>query len=292
MSGGRWRRPLLIALAVVLGLTYAGYRAVSDVSANTSASAGASSAGEPEAVRPLVSDCSGGFVVLSFDDGPRQHSAELLDRLRALDLTAVFFWSGHNIEGRGELVRRAVAEGHVLGNHTQSHANLTTGELPSGDRVVPWGAEQIREELRRTNDLLVANGAPVPQLYRPPYGAVNRQVDDVAQSLGLRLVMSFGHEPSDNLIDAHDTEGISAAEIAANVVGPMRNGSIITMHDGLGQATRNSIDALQPIVDAMNERSLCAATEVRPDATGRILQFPEPAGDQVPSSAPKASANG
>ncbi|WP_347058988.1 polysaccharide deacetylase family protein [Blastococcus sp. HT6-30] len=287
MNRGRRGRPLLAALAVVLGLTFAGYRVVSDVSATP-----APSAEEPAAVRPLASDCSGGYVVLSFDDGPRQHTGELLDRLRDYGLRAVFFWSGHNVEGRGELVRRAVAEGHVLGNHTQSHANLVTGRLPGGDMVVPWGEAQIRDELRRANDLLVANGAPIPELYRPPYGAVNRQVDDVAQTLGLRLVMSFGHGASDNLVDSHDSEGISAEEIAANVVGPMRSGSIITMHDGLGQATLNSIEALQAIVDAMNERGLCTTTEVRPDAAGRILEFPEPAGDQVPSSAPKASANG
>ncbi|MGY2066382.1 polysaccharide deacetylase family protein [Blastococcus sp. SYSU DS0619] len=289
MRRGPWQRVLPVALAVVLGLGFAGYRVASDVATNQVASVDAASAGSPD-LRPLDSDCSGGYVVLSFDDGPRQHSAELLDRLDALGLSAVFFWSGHNIEGRGELVRRAVAEGHVLGNHTQSHVDLTTGELPSGDRVVPWGAAQIREELMRTNELLVANGAPVPQFYRPPYGAVNRQVDDVARTLGLQLVMSFGHDASDNLVDSHDTEGISTAAIAANVVGPMRDGSIITMHDGLGQATLNSIDALQPIVDAMNERGLCTTTEVRADATGRVLEFPEPA--QVPSSAPNASANG
>ncbi|MGY1886097.1 polysaccharide deacetylase family protein [Blastococcus sp. SYSU DS0753] len=287
----RRRRMLLVALAVVLGLTFTGYRVVSDVSGSEVASAAPASAGEPVELRPLTSDCSGGYVVLSFDDGPRQHTGALLDRLRDLGLSAVFFWSGHNIEGRGELVRRAVAEGHVLGNHTQSHANLTTGELPSGEQVAPWGDAQIREELRRANELLVAEGAPVPDLYRPPYGAVNQQVDDVAQALGLRLVMSFGRDASDNLVDSHDTEGISAEEIAANVVGPMRDGSIITMHDGLGQATLNSIEALQPIVDAMNERGLCATTEVRPDATGRMLE-PGPTAVQVPSSAPKASANG
>lgn len=285
------RRPLLAALAIALGLTVAGHQVVSDVRSSAAASAEPAPVAAPAQVRPLTSDCSGGSVVISFDDGPRQHTGALLDRLRDLRLNAVFFWSGHNVEGRGDLVRRAVAEGHVLGNHTQTHADLTTGELPSGEQVSPWGDAQIREELRRASELLVAEGAPQPELYRPPYGAVNQQVDDVAQELGLRLVMSFGRDGTDNLVDSHDTEGISAEEIAANVVGPMRDGSIITMHDGLGQATLNSIEALQPIVDAMNERGLCATTEVRPDATGRVLE-PGPAVGQVPSSAPKASANG
>ncbi|WP_236831611.1 polysaccharide deacetylase family protein [Blastococcus sp. KM273128] len=284
------RRPLLTALAVVFGLTFAGHQVVADVRTSAAASAEPAAAAAEE-LRPLTSDCSGGYVVLTFDDGPRQHTGALLDRLRDLGLPAVFFWSGHNVEGRGELVRRAVAEGHVVGNHAQSHADLTTGELPSGEQVSPWGDEQIREELRRASELLVAEGAPQPELYRPPYGAVNQQVDDVARELGLRLVMSFGRDATDNLVDSHDTEGVSAEEIAANVVGPLRDGSIVTMHDGLGQATLNSIAALQPIVDAMNERGLCATTEVRPDADGRVLE-PGFVGAQVPSAAPKASAKG
>ena len=139
----------------------------------------------------------------------------------------------------------------------------------------PGAPEQIREELQRTNDLLVEYGAPLPQYYRPPYGRVSPEVDAVAQEVGLRLVMSYGHDETDNLIDSHDTEGISPGQIVANVVGPMRDGSIITMHDGLGQATLNAIEALQPIADVMNERRLCATTDIRADAGGRVLQFGE-----------------
>ncbi|MBN1091241.1 polysaccharide deacetylase family protein [Blastococcus sp. TML/M2B] len=269
----RWRAAL-VPLAVVLALAFAGSRVVDDVS-EAASSADQVQAGVQQAVRPVANDCSGGSVVFTFDDGPRQHTGELLDRLRDLRIRAVFFWSGHNLEGRGDVVRRAAADGHVLGNHTQSHANLTSGVLPSGATVAPWGAEQIRAELQGASDLLERHGAPAPQYYRPPYGAVNRQVDDVALSLGMRLVMSYGHEASDGLVDSHDTEGISAGEVSANVIGQLRDGVIITMHDGLGQATLNSIEALQPIVDEMNQRRLCATTEVRPDASGRVLQFGE-----------------
>jgi len=273
----RWGRILLsaLALAVVLAVLFAGYRVVTDVSVRNAAAVDAAPAEEQPAVRPVANDCSGGHVVLSFDDGPRQHTEELLDRLRDLDVTAVFFWAGHNIEGREDLVRRAVEDGNVLGNHTVSHPDLTTGVLPNGDVVTPWGAEQIRKELQRTNDVLVEYGAPVPQYYRPPYGSVNPTVDAVAQEVGLRLVMSYGHDETDDLIDSHDTEGISPGQIVDNVVSQMRDGSIVTMHDGLGQATLNSIEALQAIADVMNERHLCATTDVRPDAGGRVLQYGE-----------------
>jgi peptidoglycan/xylan/chitin deacetylase (PgdA/CDA1 family) len=273
-----WTRVFLATLIATPLLAFATHRVVSDVPVDT-VSAGAAARQEPSPSRPIANDCSGGQVTFTFDDGPRQHAAALLDRLAALKLTAVFFWAGDNIVGREDVVRRALRGGNVLGNHTFDHPNLVTGVLPSGVRLDPWGPDQIREEFRRTSELLVDYGAPVPQYYRPPYGSIDAQADDVARQLGLRLVMSFGFDETDNIVDSHDSEGIPTEVIAANVIRRMKDGSIITMHDGLSTATLASIEALQPIVDAMNVEKLCATTNVRPDATGGALQ-------QVPRSVP------
>ncbi|MEQ7737553.1 hypothetical protein, partial [Escherichia coli] len=67
-----------------------------------------------------------------------------------------------------------------------------------------------------------------------------------------------------------DNEGATVREIVDVTVRSMRDGSIIAMHDGPGF---ESLDALQAIVDAMNERGLCATPQVRPDATGRALEM-------------------
>jgi peptidoglycan-N-acetylglucosamine deacetylase len=134
----RWGRILRAAL-VVGAVLFAGYRVVTDEAVRNAAAVDLTSVEEQVAVRPLANDCSGGYAVLTFDGSPRQHTDELLDRLEALDLTAVFFWAGQNIEGREDPVRRAVEARSVLSNHSVSHPDLTTGKLPNGDRVSPWG---------------------------------------------------------------------------------------------------------------------------------------------------------
>jgi peptidoglycan-N-acetylglucosamine deacetylase len=227
----------------------------------------------PITERPLDNDCSGGHVTFTFDDGPRENTERVLDALDGFGINAVFFWNGQRIKGREHTVTRALAEGHVIGNHSWDHANMTTGELPDGTKET-WSPAWVHSELERTNEALIAAGAPRPTLYRPPYGAINKQVDEVAQEHGLRLVMPWGyHEEEDNIVDTQDYEGATTQEIVDATVRRMRADSIITMHDGQGQATLNSVDALQPIVDAMNERRLCATTEMREDTTGGVLEI-------------------
>ncbi|KNC19729.1 hypothetical protein AC792_04995 [Arthrobacter sp. RIT-PI-e] len=231
---------------------------------------GAGTGSGPAAERPLSNDCSGGHVTFTFDDGPGRNTPEVLDALDGLGIDAVFFWNGRAVEGRESTVARAVAEGHVIGNHSYSHPDLTTGVLPDGSEETVTAA-WLRGELQRTDDALVAAGAPDPALYRPPYGAVDTRVDEVAQELGLRLVMPWGLRAEDNIVDTRDTEGVTTQQIIDTTTPRLRDGTIITMHDGQGQATLNSIAALQAIVDTMNERELCATADVRENATGRVL---------------------
>ena len=139
----------------------------------------------------------------------------------------------------------------------------------------PGAPEQIREELQRTNDLLVEYGAPLPQYYRPPYGRVSRRWTPSPRRSACVWSCPTGTTRPTTSSTRTTPRGFSPGQIVANVVGPMRDGSIITMHDGLGQATLNSIEALQPIADVMNERRICATTDIRADAGGRVLQFGE-----------------
>lgn len=222
--------------------------------------------------RPLSNDCSGGQVTFTFDDGPGRNTVKVLDALDGFGIDAVFFWNGRAVKGREGTVARAVAEGHVIGNHSYSHPNLTTGVLPDGSEetvTVPW----LQSEFLRTNEALVDAGAPSPTLYRPPYGAVDDRVDSVAQELGLRLVMPWGLNDEDNIVDTRDTEGVTAQQIVDATTPRLQDRTIITMHDGQGRATLNSIDALQAIVDSMNEKDLCATAEMRQNATGRVLDM-------------------
>jgi chitin deacetylase len=101
-------------------------------------------------------------VVLSFDDGPGPSTPALLDVLRARGVRAWFFLLGSQVERAPEVAARIAGEGHVLGNHTYSHA-----------RPGAITRDELVDELARTDALLVRAGArPGTIPVRLPYGCV------------------------------------------------------------------------------------------------------------------------
>lgn len=126
-------------------------------------------------------------ILLTFDDGPHQKwTPVLLDYLRDHGIKAVFFVLGRNVTlaGGRDIVRRAAAEGHQIGNHSYSHPDLTK-----------LSASQVRDEIRRTEEL-IAEFAGGRKLFRPPYGAHNSTVDSVLADLGYRLLL-WSVDPED-----------------------------------------------------------------------------------------------
>lgn len=98
-------------------------------------------------------------VYLTFDDGPSNETERLLDLLAECGAKATFFVCGRNIERRPEPARRALAEGHVLGNHTYNHRFLL-GLSPAG----------VRSEVTRAQHAIEDATGVRPRLFRPPYG--------------------------------------------------------------------------------------------------------------------------
>lgn len=119
-------------------------------------------------------------MVLTFDDGPNaEHTPRILDALAKEKVPAVFFVLGEQVQKPGglELVRRAAAEGHLIGNHTFSHPRLT--ELSIND---------IRSQILRTHEL-IAEFEPQPGLFRPPFGSSNDTINATARELGYQTVL-------------------------------------------------------------------------------------------------------
>jgi peptidoglycan/xylan/chitin deacetylase (PgdA/CDA1 family) len=119
-------------------------------------------------------------VVLTFDDGPDpENTPRILDVLAREDVPAVFFIVGERLSCPGalDIVRRAASAGHLIGNHTFSHPKLT--ELPP---------EDIRTQILQTHDL-IAEFEPKRKLFRPPYGASNKIVINIAKSLNYKTVL-------------------------------------------------------------------------------------------------------
>lgn len=117
------------------------------------------------------------LCAITFDDGPSANTSHLLDLLAEYDVPATFFLLGKNVALRPQLVRRIMAEGHEIGNHSWSHPKLRALSL-----------DQQREELARTDALLRELGA-TPRHMRPPYGAYNEDTLAVVEELGLSVLL-------------------------------------------------------------------------------------------------------
>src|SRR5256885_5116130 len=117
----------------------------------------------------------GPFIALTFDDGPNATlTPKLLDLLAARHLKATFFVVGQNAADHPDILKRAVREGHEIGNHSWSHPNL--GKMSD---------EAVRRELQKTDDAITAAIGKRPTLFRPPYGSITaRQKERIHQGFG------------------------------------------------------------------------------------------------------------
>jgi peptidoglycan-N-acetylmuramic acid deacetylase len=125
-------------------------------------------------------DPSTGIVALTFDAGTEGGSAaaEVLQILRDYRLHVTVFLSGHWVDHNPDLAQQIVADGHEVANHTYDHPDLT--HLPD---------DQIVWELDYT-DQVVSDymGVHTRPYFRPPFGARNRRVLDVAAATGFRSI--------------------------------------------------------------------------------------------------------
>jgi peptidoglycan/xylan/chitin deacetylase (PgdA/CDA1 family) len=105
---------------------------------------------------------SGNGVALTFDDGPNPRTTpRILATLREQDVKATFFVVGSQVEKHPDLLRQIVEEGHVIGNHTYDHANLSK-----------LSTEQMRNELQSTQEAVdkALGYHHEMKIMRPPYG--------------------------------------------------------------------------------------------------------------------------
>ncbi|MBO3746956.1 polysaccharide deacetylase family protein [Streptosporangiaceae bacterium NEAU-GS5] len=116
-------------------------------------------------------------VALTFDDGPGPDTPRVLDLLRERQVRATFFVVGQDAAAHPDLLRRMRDEGHLIANHTWSHQDLTT--LP-GSRTY--------DQITRAQEAIGAVVGQTPTLLRPPYGAIDPDVAEVAAELGMAIV--------------------------------------------------------------------------------------------------------
>ncbi|WP_188188515.1 polysaccharide deacetylase family protein [Nonomuraea sp. SYSU D8015] len=176
-------------------------------------------------------------VALTFEDGPGPHTGRLLDVLRKERARATFFTVGSSAAAQPELLRRMSSEGHLVGNHSWAHRDLS--KQPTS---------RIADELGRTEAAVAAAIGQSPTLVRPPYGAVSRDLYDVARTMGFALVTWD--------VDSRDLEGGKGADIAARTVRETHPGAIILMHD----IHRETVDAVPDILKRLRGKGYSFVT--------------------------------
>lgn len=168
-------------------------------------------------------------IALTFDDGPHpRYTEQLLDGLKERNVVATFFVTGENAQNYPNIIRREQEEGHLIGNHTYSHIQLTSGNR-----------ETFREELVKTNEILENITGEKVSFVRPPYGSWDKSFE---KELNMFPVLWN--------IDPLDWCSHNAECIAAKVVEKAGDGDIILMHDYYD----TSVTAALEVVDVLQKR--------------------------------------
>jgi chitooligosaccharide deacetylase len=195
-------------------------------------------------------DVDAPVVALSFDDGPSLWTEQILDLLAAAGARATFFVCGQVIEGREDTVRRCVAEGHEVANHTHTHP-----ELRDLDRAA------IFAELDAASSAIESVLGARPLCFRPPYFESSPDIEAVSRELGLG-------EPVGADAWTTDWDQQPAEQMVAAIGATCRAGSIIDLHDAIPPQDRaptpstrdETVRAVGLLLPWLAERGLRAVT--------------------------------
>ena len=165
-------------------------------------------------------------VAITFDDGPHPvYTERLLDGLKERGVHATFFVTGENAELHPDLIKRMSEEGHLIGNHTYSHIQLTSANR-----------EKFRQELIDTNSVISAITGKEVLYVRPPYGTWDKTFET---ELNMFPVLWT--------VDPLDWCTGDADCIVRKVVKNTRENDIILMHDYYESSVTAALKAIDQL---------------------------------------------
>ncbi|MEH2113290.1 polysaccharide deacetylase family protein [Nostoc sp.] len=167
-------------------------------------------------------------IALTFDDGPWSEStAQVLDILKQNQIKGTFFLIGQNVKNYPSLVKREIAEGHVIGNHTWHH----------------WyqflNPQAAAYEIDHTADLIYQVTGIKTNLFRPPGGIMHNGVAAYARNSKYAIVLWSS--------DSVDYSRPAVPKLINNVFRQAKPGGIVLMHDGGGNRSK-TVQALPEII--------------------------------------------
>lgn len=178
---------------------------------------------------------SAGEIHLTFDDGPDPtFTPQLLDVLAEHDAAAVFYPIGSQVPGGAGLLRRAVAAGHRIGNHTWDHDLLRGVDDAGFERAV----RRAQVEIER-----VVGAAP--RCLRPPGGAIDDTTEARAAAIGMSVTLWT--------VDPSDWRRPGTSTIVERVLAEVGDGDVVLLHDGGGDRGQ-TVAALDEILGELSDR--------------------------------------
>jgi len=175
-------------------------------------------------------------IALTFDDGPDlTFTPQILNKLKAYNVKATFFLLGENMAKYPELVKQIALEGHVIGNHTYTHPNLTQ-----------ISDAEFYEQIQRVDALTELLVGYKPRFFRPTYGAINE--NQVAWATEQQMMVIQWS------IDTLDWKGLDATTIANTVMANVLPGSIILQHNADGVPLQGSVEALDQMIPVLQQK--------------------------------------
>ena len=165
-------------------------------------------------------------IALTFDDGPHPiYTPQMLELLKEEQVPATFFLLGENVELYGDVVKEIAQEGHLIGNHTYHHVQITSLSL-----------EEACKEIQETSDLIEELTGTGTEYVRAPFGTWNT---DLEERLNLIPVMWS--------IDTKDWTTQNVDWIVRETVKHAEDHDIILMHDSY----QSTVEAVKRIIEQL-----------------------------------------
>jgi peptidoglycan-N-acetylglucosamine deacetylase len=186
-------------------------------------------------------------IVLSFDDGPSPSITPLiLDILKSFKCEAVFFCIGNKIAGNEHILKRMVAEGHIVANHSFTHSYWFDF----------YSSKKVREEIQSANEEIFRATGLRSRLFRPPYGVTNPMLAKAIRALGLSSI-GWNKRSLDTVI-------LDKQKVFERISKNMAPGDIILLHDSVSRCP----DILKEFL-----QSLYNKTEYKVERLDKVIEI-------------------
>jgi peptidoglycan/xylan/chitin deacetylase (PgdA/CDA1 family) len=235
---------------------------------NVALPADAAASGAAGHAKVTFSQCNvdGQYVAITFDDGPHaQNTPRLLDMLKQRNIKATFFVVGECVREYPAIMKRIVAEGHEIANHSWSHPQLSK-----------MGEGSVTEQLQKTHDAIINTTGVAPKLMRPPYGAFTASQRTWANAKwGYKIILWD--------VDPLDWKIRNADHVKSEILRHTVPGSIILSHD----IHKSTVDAMPDTLDGLIGRGFKFVT------VSELVAMDKPGPAKGKSSAePKTTSTG